>query len=211
MQWIPDPTGRFPMRPHFEVEVLDQRAEQCAEDFLRRRRGLIAYPLLSNDLVALVEERVSDLDLFADLSPEGDDVEGVTYFVPGGRPRVLISEALDDPRRENRQRMTLAHELGHVELHNDLWPADRPPELFPAPTEQPPVRCLRRAIARPGSGIDWMEWQASYFASALLVPRRKCQSLLATAPAGSDPISTVAEAFQVSRDAARVRLAYITA
>ena len=199
------------MRPHFEAAELDERAEQCVEDFLRRRRCSIDYPLLSNELVALVEERVADLDLFADLSTEGDGVEGVTYFVPGGRPHVLISDVLEDPRRENRQRMTLAHELGHVELHNDLWPTEPPPEFFPDPAGQQPVRCLRRAIARPGSKVDWMEWQASYFASALLVPRRKCQSLLAAAPAGADQVFTVAEAFQVSRDAARVRLAYLAA
>lgn len=211
MQWVPDRTGRFPMRPHFEAEELDQRAEQCGEDFLRRRRGSVDYPLLSNDLVALVEERVADLDLFADLSHEGSDVEGVTYFAPGGRPQVLISEALEDPRRENRQRMTLAHELGHVELHNDLWPTEPQPDLFPDPAQPQPVRCLRLAIARPRSRVDWMEWQASYFASALLVPKRRCLSLLAAALAGSDRVSTVAEVFRVSRDAAKVRLAYLAA
>ncbi|HUY96345.1 MAG TPA: ImmA/IrrE family metallo-endopeptidase [Verrucomicrobiae bacterium] len=209
MRWVRDPTGRFPQRPHFEAEELDARAEQCVEAFLQRRRGQVAYPLTTNDLVALVESRTADLDLYADLTDEGSDVEGVTYFAPGGKPAVQVSRTLDDARRETRQRMTLAHELGHVDLHNALWPAEPPAELFPDPARPGPVRCLRRAIERPGSTADWMEWQAAYFASALLMPQRACRTVLATAPADTDREAVAATAFHVSRAAAHVRLIYL--
>ncbi len=209
MRWIPDTTSRFPQRPLFDALEIDDRAEKCVGEFLRHHKGAVAYPLATNDLVALIEERTSDLDLYADLSTEGADIEGVTYFAPGGLPSVRVAKALDDTRRENRQRMTLAHELGHVDLHNDLWPAEPPPELFPDTTGPRPVRCLRRTMERRVSRVDWMEWQASYFSSALLVPRQACQALLAATPSRSDRVALVTATFHVSSAAAQVRLDYL--
>ena len=48
---------------------------------------------------------------------ERGEVEGVTEFQVGKKPRVLINRQLSEGRNmENRLRTTLAHEYGHVHL-----------------------------------------------------------------------------------------------
>jgi len=103
MRWVRDTTGRFPRRPHYEQHELDAACDELV--------GARAEPKLSTDaLMVLIERHAADLDLYADLSAEGADVEAVTDFVPGERPRVRISARLSEsPRREHRLRTTLAH------------------------------------------------------------------------------------------------------
>ena len=63
-----DNTGRFPERPFYTERELDQLFERIVTEFLRRRRGAVGFPLTTNELSILVEEHVSDLDLYADLA-----------------------------------------------------------------------------------------------------------------------------------------------
>jgi hypothetical protein len=156
------------------------------------------------------------------LSAERGEVEGLTEFRPGLKPRVRISAALAGaPRFENRLRTTLTHELGHVHFHRFLF--DLPPWrdlLFPVPGQPQMNKCRRETIvgAKPS---DWMEWQAGYACGALLMPRGALQLEVQTfsadrgtapgllsvqSPDGIAITSRVAEVFHASRDAARVRL-----
>lgn len=223
MRWVVDKTGRFAQRPHYDSAELDGECEQLITSFLREKHGDVRFPIDTNDLIILLERAAQDVDTFADLSGEGPDVEGVTYFNPNGKPDVKISARLsNDPWAAHRFRTTATHELGHVTFHNFLWPIEPRPALF-YPDEQvhqdPSPRCKRDNI-QPVLATDWMEWQAGYACGSFLMPishlkrvvadARKSAGLLNSPQANSDGaqhvISAVKVAFDVSTDAARVRL-----
>lgn len=219
---VKDRTGRFAERPHFSESELDTECEQIVSDFLRELHGTVNYPIATDDLAKLIESRTADLDLYADLSVVGEDVEGLTEFIPGEKPRVRISRLLsEDPRRENRLRTTLTHEFGHVHFHNYLWDsAARQSDLFSTGRHSgQPMTCKRETIIAANK-IDWMEWQAGYACGALLMPATAVKRLVANifqthgiyAALTPDSVHgrklTVAmvEAFHVSEEAASVRL-----
>ena len=220
MRYVFDTTGRLRRRPHFEATELDDICEDTVASFLRQRYGEVRYPMLTNDLVVLLESRAQTLDLYADLSDEGVDVEGVTYFRAGGKPDVAIASILSEERwRENRLRTTLSHELAHVLLHGHLWGVEAETlALLPDASEAPPpapARCFRGRILAARQ-TDWMEWQAGFGCGALLMPGRELRVVLAPHLEGVAPtegeaeaqpmIAVVQQAFGVSADAARVRL-----
>ena len=167
VRWLRDASGRFPRRPHYEVAELESI---CADLFLelrQQRRQPESYPITVDDLAVLVERHAADLDLYAELAP---DLDGVTDFTRGAKPRVRISARLSsNARSHNRLRSTLAHELAHVVLHNFIWWFD-PGVAFDPQSLSP--KCVLRIV----SG-DWMEWQANYCAGALLVPATAVPSL----------------------------------
>ncbi len=224
MKWVPDRSGRFPRRPHYAPDELDRECEEIVTTFLRATRHRVAYPISTNDLTILIERETDDLDLYADLSREGEDVEGLTDFYRGRKPTVRIARALvEEPRRENRLRTTLTHELGHVKFHDFLWSFEQPPplplfgDLLGSPSPFP--RCKRETMA-DASTIDWMEWQAGYVSGALLMPITALERVVGglldeldlvgpfstRTPAGQELLRRVQATFQVSADAARVRL-----
>ncbi|MDP6632124.1 MAG: hypothetical protein QGI51_01295, partial [Dehalococcoidales bacterium] len=68
------------------------------------------------------EQDTSGLDLYADLSGAGIDVDGLTDFFLDKKPVVEIARDLSlESRRRNRLRTTLAHEYGHVKFYSFLW------------------------------------------------------------------------------------------
>ena len=216
MRWIPDNTGRFGTRPFYSNEDMESECEAVVMDFLIEVRGAVAYPLSTDDLT-LVVERYADLDLYADLTAEGDDVQGLTSFKSGKRPSVRIDQRLStDERRANRLRTTLAHEFGHVRLHNVLFQDEaRGVPLFGA-ARTGEQKCRREGIANPAR-VDWLEFQAGYVCTALLAPKRRVIEVLARANPGAAPLvagervadaaaRAVADAFELSLDAARVRI-----
>src|SRR5439155_21724165 len=112
---------RFRRRPHFETAELDTICEDTVRTFLQQRYGEVRFPILTDDLTVLLEQKTNSLDLYADLSGEGDEVEGATYFRRGGKPDVAIAEHLSsDQWRENRYRTTLSHVPYPVVLHRHL-------------------------------------------------------------------------------------------
>lgn len=212
MRWVRDSLGRLPERPHYDAEEIDRECEMRVAAFLRERYAAVRFPLGTNDLTILVERETSDLDLYADLE---SGVEGMTEFLPGTKPRVRITRELaEDTGREHRLRTTLAHELGHVWLHAFLWSA--PPG---SRTQAIPLYrgCGQGTIlhARPA---DWLEWQAGYASGAILMPASGLRRLVAqtqdahafrvtaATSAGAALVAQVQRAFDVSREAAGVRL-----
>jgi hypothetical protein len=219
MKWVQDSTGRFEQRPHFEPGELDAECEAVISGFLVRKHGAIDYPIRSDDLAILLESLAADVDVYADLASEGEGVEGVTYFDPrGGKPRVRIASYLaEDPRRQNRYRTTLAHELGHVVLHSFIWKLD-PARVSKASLSAASPRCRRDGMLS-APARDWMEWQAAYASGAFLMPRSGLDELMETLHPGrgSEPIpdrggpanelvKEVERRFRVSTEAATVRL-----
>lgn len=222
MKWVRDKTGRFPERPHYHPEELDQDCEVFAHRILRQRHNdQLVFPIPTDDLTIMVERSGADLDSSADLSHFGPTVEGVTEFWPGERPVVRISSRLaDDPRLENRLRTTLTHECGHVRHHRYLLEMKASTgNLFT--NENVQRQACKRETITAGGPTDWMEWQAGYCCGALLMPlsnvretmrafvRRQTTRplpLTAGSPEGQALIGRVAADYGVSRQAAYFRL-----
>jgi len=193
-------------------------------EFLNRQYGALVFPLRTEDLKVLIEQHIEDLDQFADLSGEGKDVEGITEFYVKGKPTVRISKSLaEDTSRENRLRTTLTHELGHVVFHRCLASFVGQQSLFPNSGDADSLwlRCKRNTILLPVSKpVDWMEWQASYASGAFLIPITELERVVADfrkanalyGPITEDQpltwslVGRVQDQFQVSEQAARVRL-----
>jgi hypothetical protein len=214
--------SRFGQRPYYSEAELDAECERIVTEFLMRRYGKAAFPIATDDLTGLIEKDADDLDQYADLAEFGGDVEGVTMFVPGGKPAVKISAALADPRRENRLRTTLTHEFGHVKFHAILFgSACDTGDLFEDEAEVAQgftQVCARDKIVE-AQPIDWMEWQAGYVCGAILMPASIVRGVVREKFPGSierglNSNSDVAQAmveevrdrFRVSAEAARVRL-----
>ena len=210
MRWVRDLSGRFPKRPHYETAELDRACEDLIHELLILRAS--DFPISTDDLTVLIEQRAADLDLYADLAAEGADVEAVTDFVPGERPRVRIHHTLSDsPRRAHRLRTTLAHELAHVVFHNFIWWFDQG-KLDAATAAALSPRCHRRAAS---GASDWMEWQANYAAGATLMPRGAVASVWrgpavwARSSVARSRVNDIQKRFDVSAQAASVRLSQL--
>lgn len=222
MIWIKDKTGRFSERPHYDQRELDIDCEEVAYSILHARRaGEVRFPITTDELTVMIEKSGADLDLYADLSSYGANVEAVTEFTYNKKPLVKVSSQLsEDPRMKNRLRTTLTHECGHVRFHRFLWDMKSANEyLFSGDPNSAQV-CKREKIVSAGAH-DWMEWQAGYCCGALLMPITNllstCHQFMLRQGIGPFPISEtspeaealiqrVAFEYEVSRDAARVRL-----
>lgn len=219
--YVPDKTGRFSRRPHYKSEELDRDCESIITKFLKSRHGTVRYPVATEDLTILIERDADDLDLYADLSAHGNSVEGVTIFRPGHRPSVKISRALSgNERYKNRLRTTLTHEYGHVHWHAYLWDVEPPgPDLL-RQSPHADKRSCKSDFILDARETDWMEWQAGYVCGALLMPVTPLRALVrkyqesyglygavsANDAHGQALIDAVQKEFDVSADAARVRL-----
>jgi hypothetical protein len=219
MKWVRDNTRRFQRRPYYAQQEIDVQCEDIVARFLKNKGGSPSYPISTDDLTVMIEQDVSDLDLYANLSAEGRDIEGVCEFHRGSKPSVRIARyLLERPSGENRFRSTLAHEYGHVVFHNFLWMIDSNGSTLNASRRRSP-RCQRtRIVLAPQS--DWMEWLAGYAGGAPLMPITHLKELVADSlhewgllrrvEADTNHhkklLGRIAEAFAVSKDAAKTRL-----
>ena len=206
MRWITDSTRRFSKRPFYDDDELEYEAHSAISDFLLEKNGCVDYPISTDDLTLLIEQH-ADLDIYADLSELGCDVEGVTSFSAGKRPFVRIRESLTvDPKRQNRLRTTLAHEFGHVRLHNILFQQEAPGIPLFTQIRASEQICKREHIAT-ALRTDWIEFQAGVICTALLAPKRAVLNLVSATTLDRDSLlQLVASTFGISNEAAWVRL-----
>lgn len=219
--YVRDQTGRFQQRPHYKPEELDRECETVITGFIKELYGEVRYPVDTEDLKNLIERDAEDLDVYADLSVYGSEVEGVTEFRPGRKPAVKVASILtEDERRENRLRTTLTHEWGHVHFHGYLWEVEPPPsDLLRQQPNRDKIICKRDTMIHAAQ-VDWMEWQAGYVCGAILMPKTAvlatCRTFaeehgifgtisLQTAH-GAALVANITAIFKVSEDAARIRL-----
>jgi Zn-dependent peptidase ImmA (M78 family) len=213
MKWITDTTGKFGKRPYYTEAELDAECESITTALLAARHGACTFPVTTDDLTVLIEKEADELDLYADFSAEEGNVEGVTEFRVGQKPKVFINRQLSEGRNlENRLRTTLAHEYGHVHLHGFLHSlADSNMNLFEHARKPIIIKSKRETIEHMPAASDWMEWQAWYACGGILMPKSAlAQSVREFYSGGGEGdeslVAHVAMSFQVSRDAARVRL-----
>ncbi len=214
MKLLRDPLGRPIKRLYFKTEELDERCERIVAEFMDHRSGGFRLPIPTDDIIRMIEAEADDLDLYADL-PES--VDGYTDYFSDRNPKVKISERLSSPRYENRLRMTLGHEYGHVRFHAPLWrKSGRDSDRRPAARSW---RCERDTIVTAPEN-DWMEWQAAYISGALLMPRSYVLVMAGEiamrdgskfpldvdSEPGRAVIARIMRRCQVSEQAARVRL-----
>ena len=123
--------------------------QRIMESFLMSRYGQYSIPVPTEALVELLERETAELDLYCDLSGEGQEVHGVTEFFPGRKPHMSIARELSYQYwREHRKRNTLTHEYGH--LHWPTWLFD----CYCKRNER--HRCLRTQIIPASGETDWM-------------------------------------------------------
>jgi len=140
-----------------------------------------------------VERIAKTLGIRVEYAPLDDELSGLAHV----RDDVTIIgiNALHAP---NRQRFTLAHELGHVRLHHS--------ELKSAVHVD---RGSLRRDALAAEGVDPIEIEANAFAAELLMPRHLLISALERHPIDledDESVAVLAKRFRVSDAAMRYRL-----
>jgi hypothetical protein len=197
--------------------------EQIMEDELRRAGLLPSADAPAVDVEAFIEEHLrASLDQHAAL---GAKVLGLTEFRVGIAPAIRINadltgSAMDGewtpPGVKGRWRMTLAHEASHIVLHRSLYELNpNQTAMFADPngTAGPVLlRCRKDGVAPYRPNRDWREVQANRGMAALLMPKALFlkaanRELGHFGDGGLDGMARrLAQQFEVSREAARIRL-----
>lgn len=190
-------------------EEIERKATDLLFEF---GKGNLPGPLIP---VQTIVEEYLGLSLFigspADIG-QTDDVLGAIFFEDN---EVFLNEKL--LHMEGRFNFTLAHETGHDQMHRGVVdPVDYLRPLFGHPRRFPGVIC------RDGDR-SILEWQADVYASCLLMPRTLLHNAVTevakeqeiwhdgrrfvySPTEGAGFIGTLAQRFQVSRQAMRYRL-----
>lgn len=168
---------------------LDPR--EAASDLLKRLT--VSKPPVN------VEKIAKALGARVRFSPLADDMAGM-IFVKDGVPTIGVN-SLHHP---NRQRFTIAHEIGHLVMHKDLITAEvHVDKNFPV--EVP--RLKRDGVA--ALGTDQVEIEANQFAAELLMPDELLADALDDQKFDIDdesPLEKVAKKFKVSKQALEFRI-----
>jgi hypothetical protein len=152
------------------IEHMERDAAALLAEYALARGAAMEAPIPIDDIVEKHLKLRIDFDNLDDLlgipycpfrafaRRDNPDILGAINF---GERRIFIDEALDpveNPSREGRYRLTLAHEGGgHWRLHRHLFVED--------PTQS-------SVICRSSQARERIEWQADFYASCLLMPRK---------------------------------------
>lgn len=99
-------------------------------------------------------------------------VHEVDAFTAKDLRSIMVDLSTVESRSPNRYRFSLAHELGHVVLHADVY----------AQIEFLSIREWKQVVmSLPEKDREWLEWQAYSFAGLILVPREPLMERLADA------------------------------
>jgi len=71
VKMIPDRTGRFSMRPFWEVAELERMCEETITGLLRQRYGFERVPVPTEAIMVLIERDAAELDVATDLFRRG--------------------------------------------------------------------------------------------------------------------------------------------
>ena len=142
-----------------------------------------------------VEKIAKMLGAHVRFSPFDEELSGMIY-IKDGVPIIGVN-SLHHP---NRQRYTIAHELGHLELHRQLITSEvHVDKNFPVLMRDP----------QSASGTELIEIQANQFAAELLMPRALIEQAIDKKEFDIDdtgPIEELAKRFRVSKQALEYRI-----
>lgn len=160
--------------PYIADDAIERDAEALLGEFAHARGVEIRAPIPIEDIVEKhLKLRVEFDDLHERLGvPRSGigldpDIFGAIWLESG---HIVIDECLDPeerPEREGRYRFTLAHEGGgHWRLHRPLVRPTRDQGSLLIDAARPTVVC------RSSQAKERVEWQADFYASCLLMPRK---------------------------------------
>ena len=181
------------MVPYLTAKQLDQGTAELLRDYGRWRGEPVQPPIdvdeIAEGYLGLTLE-VGDLKVVLGL----DDVLGATWF---DERRVRIDQSLED--NEGRFAFTVAHEIGHWQLHRPLYEMDKVTlRMFPADAgSKPAAAIVCRAIERKAPA----EWQADQFAARLLMPAEAVRAAVEEIAGSTLPVW---EGLDASRRAGRL-------
>lgn len=196
---------------YLEDDEIEDESRILLERYALERNVVIVPPVPIERIVNYLNLHQEVCDIYKrlalDRSPE-DEVLGALSF----RDRQIYVhreiDPEDHPWLEGRFNFTLGHEVGHWVLHRKYFEAPEQFSLF-GDLRSPDIVCRKSQRATP------LEWQANFFASRLLMPRRLItETWLKRASRGSalTPamegrlIRFVAEEFATSIQATKIRL-----
>ncbi len=160
--------------PYIADDAIERDAAALLGEFAHARDIKVSAPIPIEDIVEKhlkLHVEFDDLHRLLDVPRSGigldPDMFGAIWLEDG---RIVIDESLDPedrPEREGRYRFTLAHEGGgHWRLHRPLVRPTRDQGSLLADRARPTVIC------RSSQAKERVEWQADFYASCLLMPRK---------------------------------------
>lgn len=160
--------------PYLEEDAIERDAAALLAEYGHARGVAIVPPIPIEDIVEKhlkLGLEFDDMHQLLRVPRSGPDFEpGILGAIFFDERRIVIDQSLDpeaNPAKEGRYRFTLAHEGGgHWRLHRHLFARDRAQVTQFNEPVAPSVVCRSSQAKEP------VEWQADYYASCLLMPRK---------------------------------------
>jgi Zn-dependent peptidase ImmA (M78 family) len=160
--------------PYLSEDQIERDAAALLAEFAQARGVVIVPPIPIEDIVEKhlkLGVEFNDTHRLFGVPRSGlgfdPDILGAMFF---DERRIVIDQGLDpeeNPSKEGRYRFTLAHEGGgHWRLHRHLFAKD-PAQISLFNEPAPPS-----VICRSSQKKEPVEWQADFYASCLLMPRK---------------------------------------
>jgi len=197
----------------FNPDILKNPMETDIDAFAEFYLGLQPdYQFLSHNGVYLGMMVFNDTAKIPVYVPQTNRAE----YISAKARTVIIDKRLLEEEQSTRYRFTMGHECCHDILHSGYYAFD-PNQLSFFATE-PMIQCRRMRLnskERPlqkWSHEQWMEWQANYMSSSLLMPKSMVYKLAGQTPVTSRLFRTAtlvhetSKVFHVSHQAALYRL-----
>lgn len=200
----------------FCPEALSRPQAINIDDFVELYLGMtIDYQYLSNDGRYLGMTVFNDTDRVIIYDPE----KNIADYLHADARTVLIDNSLLAENQGHRYRYTMGHEGAHDILHSGYY-SYNPDQLslFGNEGVAPMVQCRQRPfLSAPRTrgawtDIEWMEWQANFLSSVLLMPKEAVRLVVSTKKQKNPTlramamIQAVSKTFDVSPEAANYRL-----
>jgi Zn-dependent peptidase ImmA (M78 family) len=168
---------------------------QAANDSPHIRAQQLLARLGIQSLPIPVEKIAKALGALVRFSPFDSELSGMVY-IKDGVPIIGVNSM----HHPNRQRFTIAHELGHLELHRQMITSSvHVDKNFPALMRDP----------KSSTGTEQIEIEANQFAAELLMPRALVDLALGEKQFDIDddgPIEALAKKCRVSKQALEYRI-----
>ena len=186
--------------------------EEFIEFYLQLK---LDYQYLSNDGRYLGMTVFNNTDKVIIFDPDRNEAD----YLHADARTVIIDNRLLEGNQEHRYRFTMGHEGAHDILHSGYY-SYNPDQMsiFANDDWEPMVQCrlhplqtVPRSANSLWSDTDWMEWQANFLSSVLLMPKPAVKVVFdAFSKRGFSSPSLleqgVSRVFNVSPEAARYRL-----